>query len=70
MGNDIAETLRTLTLQDTNEWMPKLKASKAEDPETKLVENEQNRIEYKTLLDEAVKRKSKYQENIYKAYAF
>ena len=49
MGNDIAETLRTLTVQDTDEWMPKLKASKAEDPETKLLESEQNRIEYKTL---------------------
>ena len=49
MGNDIAKTLRTLTIQNTNEWMPKLKGSKAEDEETKLLENAQNQIEYKTF---------------------
>ena len=70
MGNDIAETLRTLTIQDTNKWMPKLKGSKAEDVETKLLKNAQNQIKYKTLLDETVKRKKKYSEDMYRAYAF
>ena len=70
MGNEIAETLRTLTIQNTNKWMPKLKGSRAEDEETKFLENAQNQIEYKTLLDEAVKRKNKYNENMYKVYAF
>ena len=70
MGIDIAETLRTLTIQNTNKWKPKLKGSKAEDEETKLLENAQNQIKYKTLLDETVKRKNKYNENMYKAYEF
>ena len=70
MGNDIEETLRTLTIQNANKWMPKLKGSKAKDKESKLLENAQNQIEYKTLLDKAVKRKNKYSENMYKAYAF
>ena len=50
--------------------MLKLKASNVEDPEARLLENEQYRIDYKTLLDKAIKRKNKYQENIYKSYAF
>ena len=70
MGNNIAETLQTLTIQNTDKWMPKLKGSKVKDAETKLLENTQNQIEYKTLLDKAVKRKNKYHENIYKTYAF
>ena len=44
--------------------MPKLKGSEAVDEEVKLLENAQNQIEYKTLLDEAVKRKNKYNESI------
>ena len=69
-GNDIAETLRTLTKQDTHEWMPKLKMSKAEDEETRRTENRQHELEYKALLDEAIKRKETYNQNLYKAYAF
>ena len=38
-GNDIAETLRTLNLQETDKWMPELKMSKANDNETKIREN-------------------------------
>ena len=70
MGNDIAETLRALSIQNTNEWMPKLKGSNAEDEEVKLLENAQNQIKYKTLLDQAVERKNKYNENMHKAYEF
>ena len=38
-GNDIAETLRILTIQDTSVWMPKLKMSKSDDEDTKIIEN-------------------------------
>ena len=34
-GNDIAETLRTLNPQETDDWMPILKISNANDEETK-----------------------------------
>ena len=47
-GNDIAETLRTLKIRDTDKWMPTLKMSIAQ--ETKMVtkENRQFEFEYKT----------------------
>ena len=68
-GNDISETLRTLKLQDTTLWMPKLKISSSENEDQKKTENRQNEIEYKALLDEAIKRKDKYEQNLYKVYA-
>ena len=68
--NDIAETLRTLTIHDTNLWMPKLKSSSSEDENIAKTENRQFELEYKALLDEAIKRKDKYNQNLYKAYAF
>jgi len=40
-GNDIAETLRTLSLQNTERWMPSLKMSNAMDNETKIREDKQ-----------------------------
>ena len=69
-GNDIAETLRTLTIQETDNWMPKLKSSTSQDENIAKVENRQYKFEYKALLDEAIKRKEKYNQNLYKAYAF
>ena len=33
-------------------------------------ENQQNELEYKSLLDEAIKRIDKYNKNLFKAYAF
>ena len=69
-GNDIAETLRTLTIQETDNWMPKLKSSTSQDENIAKVENRQYEFEYKALLDEAIKRKEKYNQNLYKAYAF
>ena len=44
--------------------MPKSKGSKVKDEETRLLKNAQNQIEYKTFLNEAVKRKNKYNESI------
>ena len=40
-GNDIAESLRTLSLYDTDKWKPNLTASKAEDEDIAKVENKQ-----------------------------
>ena len=58
-GNDIVETLRTLTIQDTSVWMSKLKMSKSDDKDTKIIENRQHELQYKALLDEAIKRTDK-----------
>ena len=69
-GNVIMETLRTLKLQDTNAWMPKLNMSTSDDINVKIHENRQYEIQYKALLDEAIKRTEKYSQNLYKAYAF
>ena len=69
-GNDIAESLRTLTLKDMNEWRPALKMSSANDEETAKLENRQYEIEFKASLDEYMKRTTMYKQNIYKAYAF
>ena len=66
-GNDIAETLRTLSMQETEKWMPILKMSSANDESIKTRENRQYEIEYKSKLDEAIKREDKYQQNLYKA---
>ena len=68
-GNDIAEALRMHVKQDPDSWKPTLMLSTADDPEVKAVENEQIKMEYKAELDEAMKRKRMYQENMFKAYA-
>ena len=34
------------------------------------IENQQNELEYKALLDKAIKRTKKYSQNLCKAYAF
>ena len=69
-GNDIAESLRTLKLHETDNWMPTLKMSNSNDKEIKMRENRQFELEYKAKLDESIKRVDKYQQNIYKSYAF
>ena len=68
-GNDIAESLRTLTLIDTEKWKPNLKASKVDDENIAKLENRQFEIEFKASLDESMKRATTYKQNIYKAYA-
>ena len=69
-GNDIAETLRTLSIQETEKWMPELKMSNETDEAIKTKENRQYELEYKAKLDKAIMRVDKYQQNLYKAYAF
>ena len=68
--NDIAEMLRTLKIQNTNNWMPTLKMSIMEEQELVKRQNRQFKLEYKAKLDEAIKEVDKYQQNMYKAYAF
>ena len=69
-GNDISESLRTLTLQDTEKWKPKLNSSKSDNDNIAKIENKQFEIEFKANLDESMKRSTIYKQNIYKAYAF
>ena len=69
-GNDIAEILRTLKLQDTSTCMPKLNMSTLDDTNIKTLENRQYELECKALLDEAIKRTDKYSPSLYKAYVF
>ena len=59
-GNNIAETLRTLTLQKTSAWMAKLNMSTSDDENIKILENRQYKLQYKALLHEAIKRTDKY----------
>ena len=57
-----------MTKVDPNEWKLNLKLSIDDDVEIKERENKQYEIEYKAELDEALKRKRQYMENMYKAY--
>ena len=68
--NDIADALRTLKTQNTDNWMPTLKMSITKDKELVKRENRQFELEYKAKLDEAIKQVDKYQQNLYKAYTF
>ena len=66
--NDIAKTLRTMSIQETDKWMPILKMSTATEEAIRTRENQQYKLEYKGKLDNAIRRGD--QQNIYKAYAF
>jgi len=68
-GNDIAEALRTLVKTDPETWKPTLKARKEIDQADKDREDEQFKMEYKAELDEALKRKRMYNDNLFKSYA-
>ena len=54
---------------DPETWKPTLKASKENDKADKDQENKQFKMEYKAKLDEALKRKRMYNDNLFKAYA-
>ena len=69
-GNDIAESLRTLTLQPTKSWKPKLADSNSTEQKERENENKQNELEFKANLQEYIKRVTIYEENLFKAYAF
>ena len=50
--------------------MPTLKMSISNNQELVKRQNRQFELEYKAKLDEAIKQVDKYQQNMYKAYAF
>ena len=50
--------------------MPKLNMSTSCDANFKILENRQYKLQYKALLDEAIKRTDKHSQNLYKVYAF
>ena len=69
-GNNIAESLQTLSLQDTDKWKPKQEDSKETDKKKRDNENKQFELEFKANLQEFIKRITTYEENMFKAYAF
>jgi len=54
---------------DPETWKPTLKASKETNQSDKDQENEQFKIDYKAELDDALKRKRMYNDNLFKACA-
>ena len=65
-GNDIAEALRNMELQDTNNWKPNLQISTSQDANEKKREENQFELDYKVDYDEYMKRKRTLGENGYK----
>jgi hypothetical protein len=55
--------------QDTNLWKPTLKFSTSGDATIAQQENRQNESELKADLDEFMKRRRMYENNLFKAYA-
>jgi len=68
-GNNVAKALQTLVRTDPETWKPTLKASKETNQADKDQENEQFKMEYKAELDEALKRKRMYNNNVFKVYS-
>ena len=69
-GNDIAETLRTLTIQEEDKGMLTQKMSNLQDQAIISRKNKQFELEYKAMLDEVIKRVAKYDQNLFKTYTF
>jgi uncharacterized protein with GYD domain len=68
-GNDVAEALRILEPTDTDVWKPTLSFSTDSDATIKAHENRQYELEYKADLDEFMRRRRAYDDNLFKAYA-
>ena len=68
-GNDIAESLRILVKEETASWDPILQISTSSDADDKVREHRQNDMNYKSELDEALKRNRIYENNIFKTQA-
>jgi hypothetical protein len=68
-GNNVAEALQTLAPEDTELWQPTLQFSTAADDTPRKQENHQHELEYKANLDEFMRRKRSYNDNLFKAYA-
>eukprot|EP00957_Ditylum_brightwellii_P091149 6939860-Ditylum_brightwellii.AAC.1 len=68
-GNDVAETLHNLVKFETDDWKPKIKVSTEPDEDIGEVQNKQLEIEFKAELEEYLKRKRTYEDNLFKAFA-
>ena len=68
-GNDIGEALQKLELENTDLWKPTLRRSTNDNETEAALENEQIKIEFKSELDEYMKRKRVYEDNQVKAYS-
>jgi hypothetical protein len=69
-GNDVATALDQLQTFDFTYFKPSLQISQSMDEEMKILENEQFRIEFKTLFDVYVKQEQIYHASLSKSYAF
>ena len=63
------KSLQTLSLQDTDEWKPKLKDSKETDKKKRDNKNKQFESKFKANRQEFIKRITTYEANMFKAYA-
>ena len=61
--------MRTLVKSDTDAWKPTLKISYNTDASIKEREDKRFLMEYTSELDEAMRRKRTYEDNMYKLYA-
>ena len=68
-GLDVFEALRNVELPYTNLWKTKLQVSELKDPDGIAGEDAQSRMEYKTELDETVRRVRALKGNLIKSYA-
>ena len=64
-GNDIATALDQLQHVDLSPFKPTLQSSQSKEEDVKALENEQFRLEFKTLFDVYVKREQMYLMNIF-----
>ena len=69
-GNDIAMALEDLTQYNVGQYKPTLQFSTTADEDQKKAENEAYKMEFKAKLDLYMRRKSTYENNLTKAYAF
>ena len=68
-GNDVSEELKILVKTYTSVRKTMLKISSNTDARIKEREYKQVVMDYKAELDESMRRKRKYKENMYKLYA-
>jgi hypothetical protein len=66
-GNDIAEALRKLQPLNTDSWKPSLSFSTNADATIAKQEDRQNEMIFKSDLDEYMKKKRTYENNLFKA---
>jgi hypothetical protein len=69
-GNDIATALDQLKPFNFTSFKPSFQTSQSSEEDIKVLENEQFRIEFKTLFNVYVKQEQTYQANLSKSYAF